>query len=249
MENGGLILGFNAEKIVNHYHFYAVFKDQEEYVVRSEQGEIGRITNSPPIGSRIGLAGRAWEIKEINPRQRIIWVKLVQGYATVYPAGGGVPLHPKIVQRIRQVLFEKTIYRYLQPQAQQRLSDARQMAQQHGMDKSNIIALGGGSFCVFPWTGSLAFSALRHKSRAAEHKSYKIELPNSPFYFTMSSANGVEGIRKNIESLCATSATIPVDKVALLNKYDEYIPKDLLVSSYLQDEMDVETMQKALMSI
>lgn len=249
MENGGLILGFNAEKIVHNYHFYAVFKEQERYVVRSEQGEIGHITTPLSVGSRLGLAGRAWEVKEIHARQRIIWVQLVQGYAEVYPAGGGVPIHPKIINRIRKVLLEQTTYRYLQPQAQRRLADARQIAQQHGMNKSNIIALGGNAFCIFPWMGSLAYRALLHASLADENKSYKIALPKSPFYFTMNSMDGSNGVQKSIESLCSTKLTVQTGKMPQFNKYDEYIPRNLLVSSYLHDEMDFEAMRESLLSI
>ena len=249
MESGGLIVGLKAERIVHNYHFFAVFKEQEEYVVRSKQGEIGRITNPPPVGSRMGLAGRAWEVKEINPRQRIIWAQLVQGYAIASSVGDGMHIHPKIIKRIKQVLFEPSVYRYLQPQAQQRLADARQMAQKHCIDKSNIIALGGNSFCVFPWMGTLAYRALLHASQADYNKSHGVELGNSPYYFIMNNADGIEGVRKNMKSLCSPNLALPAAKIPLLNKYDEYLPQDLLVSSYLQDEMDFEAMRESLLCI
>ena len=64
-----------GEKIVNNYHFYAVFTDNEEYAVRAQSGEIGRITSPPPEGFRFALAGRTWEVLRIDHRQRSLFVK------------------------------------------------------------------------------------------------------------------------------------------------------------------------------
>jgi ATP-dependent Lhr-like helicase len=41
-EQGGLIIGRAGEKVVNHFHFYTVFKVPEYYLVKDENKSIAR---------------------------------------------------------------------------------------------------------------------------------------------------------------------------------------------------------------
>ena len=60
-EEKGLIVGLKGERLINSFKFYAVFKDSEDYTVRSGSDEIGTITTPPPVGDRFALAGRVWD--------------------------------------------------------------------------------------------------------------------------------------------------------------------------------------------
>src|SRR5262249_34568896 len=79
----GLIIGLAGEKVVRNYRFYAVFIDNEEYLVRDESRPIGSIMLPPPPGERFALAGRTWETLEVEPKQKTVFVKQVQGKAAV----------------------------------------------------------------------------------------------------------------------------------------------------------------------
>ena len=78
-EEKGLIVGLKGEKLVNSFKFYAVFKDSEDYTVRKASEEIGTITNPVPVGERFALAGRVWEVEEINLLRKLIYVHPVEG--------------------------------------------------------------------------------------------------------------------------------------------------------------------------
>ena len=59
----------------------------------------------PPPGNRFTLAGRTWEILDIEPKAKTIWVKQVEGIAGISWRGGSSNIHPKILERMRRVLF------------------------------------------------------------------------------------------------------------------------------------------------
>jgi ATP-dependent Lhr-like helicase len=125
-----------------------------EYVVRDESMEIGSIIMPPPVGNRFALAGRTWEVLEIDSKRKTVFVKQVQGIASISWRGGSGNIHTKILERMRRVLFENVQYPYLQNEAKERLKAARQLATSAGLERDNIFSLGGNTCCIFPWMGT-----------------------------------------------------------------------------------------------
>lgn len=73
-EEKGLILGLKGERLSKSFKFYAVFKDDENYSVKHESEEIGTISSPPPVGDRFALAGRVWEVEELDLERKLIYV-------------------------------------------------------------------------------------------------------------------------------------------------------------------------------
>ena len=73
-EEKKIIIGLKGERIINSFKFYAVFKDSEDFTVRCDSEEIGTITTPPPVGDRFALAGRVWEVKEIDIPRKLLFV-------------------------------------------------------------------------------------------------------------------------------------------------------------------------------
>ncbi|MBR4292268.1 MAG: ATP-dependent helicase, partial [Clostridia bacterium] len=78
-EEKELIIGMKGERLINSFKFLAVFKDSEDFTVRCESDEIGTITTPPPVGDRFALAGRVWEVEELDVARKLIYVKRVKG--------------------------------------------------------------------------------------------------------------------------------------------------------------------------
>jgi ATP-dependent Lhr-like helicase len=78
-EEKGLIVGLRGEQLIKSFKFYAVFKDSEDYTVRCGSDEIGTITAPPPVGDRFALAGRVWEVEEVDISHKLIYVHSVDG--------------------------------------------------------------------------------------------------------------------------------------------------------------------------
>ena len=157
----GLIVGLAGERLLRSFKFYAVFKDSEDYTVRCGSDEIGTITTPPPVGDRFALAGRVWEVEELDIKRKLIYVKSVEGKMEVSWPGDYGEIHTKILERMRRVLAEDTIYPYLKPNAAHRLEVARHLARNTGMLEHSLVHLGGYSWCLFPWLGTRSFRTLR----------------------------------------------------------------------------------------
>lgn len=249
METGGLIIGIEGEKIVNNYRFYAVFADNEEYAVRSQSGEIGRITSPPPEGFRFALAGRTWEVLRIDHHQRSLFVKKVSGRSKTSWMGGGGYIHSRVLHRMRQVLLEDDKYRYLQPGAWERISHVRQLAGEVGFARQPIILLGDDTFCIFPWTGTISFNTfLRYlKYSTAERLQISAVSAIPPYCIKLTCTNGVDRLREELASLSRQHVVLPDllagNEAPEVNKFDRFIPETLRRKAFMADHLDVKAFE------
>ncbi len=246
-EEKTLIIGLAGERLLRSFKFYAVFKDSEDYTVRCGSDEIGTITTPPPVGDRFALAGRVWEVEELDIQHKLIYVKSVEGKMEVSWPGDYGEIHTRILKRMRRVLEEDAVYPYLKPNAQQRLSQARHVARNTGMLEHSIVPLGGYSWCLFPWLGTRAFRAMR-KLIAHYAKDYGItglEYEGCYFItFKMTKGNDYELIHGLCEELrrgaVNAEGLVASGEIPVFEKYDDYVPADLLRHAYATDKLDME---------
>ncbi len=246
-EEKGLIVGLKGERLVNSFKFYAVFKDSEDYTVRCESDEIGTITTPPPVGDRFALAGRVWEVEELDIARRLIYVKAVKGKMEVSWPGDYGEIHTKILERMRRVLEEDTVYPYLKPNARHRLEVARNLARNTGMLERSMVSLGGYTWCLFPWLGTRSFRTLRKfiAQNSARFKLTNLEFEGCyylmfkmergtdyEFIKTLNDIVSVEGIDK--------SRLVNVNEMPVFEKYDDFIPAELLRRQYAADKLRVD---------
>ena len=240
----GLIVGLAGERLLNSFKFYAVFKDSEDFTVRCGSDEIGTITTPPPVGDRFALAGRVWEVEELDIKRKLIYVKSVEGKMEVSWPGDYGEIHTKILERMRRVLEEDTVYAYLKPNAAHRLEVARHLARNTGMLEHSLVHLGGYSWCLFPWLGTRSFRTLR-KFIARESKDFKlsgIEFEGC-YYMTFRMERGSD--YELIRHLCDKAEREGIDceslvasgEIPIFDKYDEYIPGELLRHAYATDKL------------
>ena len=243
-EIGGLIIGLAGERLLRSYKFYAVFKDSEDFTVRCGSDEIGTITTPPPVGDRFALAGRVWEVEELDVQRKLIYVKKVDGKMEISWPGDFGEIHTKILMRMKQVLMEDTVYPYLKENAQKRLEIARRCARNTGMLDNSLVHLGGYSYCLFPWLGTRSFRTLRKylKNNAGDFKISGIEFEGCyyitfkmekthPDYLISALAENVERYGINCHKLVENG------EIPIFEKYDPYIPQDLLRKAYATDKL------------
>lgn len=132
-ENGGLIVGLTGERMVNNYKFYAVFRENVEYSVRSGPEELGTIVKPPPAGEKIAIAGRVWLVEEVDHKKREVYCTLVKGNIPAYFGDVAGDIHTRILERMYGVLNEQNGYPYLMRHAACRLQDARDTFQKSGV--------------------------------------------------------------------------------------------------------------------
>ncbi|MFB2973885.1 DEAD/DEAH box helicase [Aerosakkonema sp. BLCC-F183] len=250
-EQGELVVGSSAEKIVRSFHFYAVFAEQKEYIVRDDSMEIGSIIMPPSVGGQFTLAGRTWEVLDIEPKAKTLWVKQVEGMASIaWRGSSSANIHTRILQRMRQVLFEDVEYSYLQTGAKERLKAARQLARNAGLNKSNILSLEGKNCCIFPWMGTVAYRTLERLLNVfgREYLDMRSIGGSPPYFLTLKVGKSrPEDIRDAIVELCQREITaedlVNPQEAFKLQKYDEFIPPDLLRQAFAADYLDMEELR------
>ncbi len=251
-ENGGLITGLTGERVVNNYKFYAVFQENVEYSVRADSEELGTIVKPPPVGDKIAIAGRVWVVDEVDHKHRVVYCTLVKGNIPAYFGDVAGDIHTRILERMYAVLNEEKNYPYLMKHAVCRLMDARHTFHQAGMDKDELIHLGGKMWVLFPWLGSYAFLALERflKIKCGQRLSLKGLTSVRPYYiqFTMqvTKEEFFQILKEEAEKEFDPLDLVYPEEVPIFEKYDQYVPAELVRKGFAYGVLDVKGMKERI---
>ncbi|MFW9902958.1 MAG: DEAD/DEAH box helicase [Candidatus Thorarchaeota archaeon] len=248
IEDGGLIIGLDGERVVRNYRFYAVFPDVVEWTVKNteEFDEIGKIGQLFLPGDRFPLAGYTWEVKEIYPDQKLIIASKVGGRMRYFWPGGIAPVHTKVLEKMREVLFDDKIYPYLQSGAIERIQQVRALTREVKMDTRTLFQLAGHKFVLIPWAGSISFRTIR---RILELHSKELGIRSiseqSPYFFLFEAEDqSRDSLELEIKKLCNTiespTELIKEDEIFVWRKFDQYIPIDLQQQTLMNDYLDLK---------
>ena len=251
MEGGGLIVGLKGEKITNHFSFYAVFQDEETYQVVTKDGKVGTLTNCPAVGDVFILSGYSWKVVSMDEERKIIYVTRTKSNRIPTWIGSGGDIHNKIVERMKKVLQEDTIYTYLQPNAQRLLSDARNYARENQLFSKKILPHNNNSFFLCPWCGTKELRTMEKLFSCGLKETLDIyAVSNFNYYLQITSGLSIEDFllrchNLNID-LDAPNMVLPQTHTPKIDKYDLMVPEILLKSAFLYNQMDVPSAVKIL---
>jgi ATP-dependent Lhr-like helicase len=241
---GGLILGLTGERVVRNYKFLATFADPTEWAVKHQARDVGSISDAVPVGERFALAGRTWEVLDLNVEQRILSVRRVRGsLRTKFTGDHGGAIHDRVVERMRRVLAESTVYSYLTPRAVARLAEARALATSSEIaERPTVVPLGGNLLGLLPWCGTRKLTTMELRLRQ-EATTQRIQ--PSRFYLTLAPDTGdVDAALADMALVAsgpwsATQLTEPLTRAILCrDKYDEFLPDALLRQSFASQQLD-----------
>lgn len=252
-EQGGLIVGLTGERVVNSFKFYGVFVESEEYTVRSDSQELGTVVSPPPLGEKLAIAGAVWRVLDIDHKRHLVYVEQVKGSVPAYFGECPGDLDTKILERMREVLREEKHYPYLMKNAVARLSQARMTARASGAADRVLINLGGSMWCLLPWLGTYAFLAMERflKLKCADRLGLRNLDSARPFFiqFSMNADEETfftvlfEEIRKPVDPL----ELVYPKELPLFDKYDEYLPEELVRKGFACCVLDLEGLRKRIL--
>jgi len=254
MDQGGLIIGLEGEKIVNNYEFYGVFPNEEEWIVMHDSQKIGHVEEPHYAGEQITVAGFNWLVVGTDTKRLSVFVKPMPENLKYWWPGDRSLTHDRIIQRIKQALFEENEYPYLGPGAAKRLREGRIAAAELELDKYNVLDTGNGVTAIFPWMGHRNYRTLKNimshymKSEGAAKQIGGWE----PFYMTLKSGYGApEGLLAAIKTVFDGDINpndfLREDKIRAekknyeykVPKYDRYVPNVLLKKQVIEDYIDI----------
>lgn len=240
---GGLILGLAGEKVVRNFRFLATFQDTTEWAVKEGTRDIGTVGSPVPVGERMALAGRTWEVVDVVADQHVLVVRRVKGSLRTNFIGGGCgDIHDRVVERMRRVLIEDAVYPYLTERAVARLAEARAVAQASEIGKRpTLVPLGGNKIALVPWAGTQVVNTLA--LRLGQSESLKVS--DKGFFLEVTGTNtGVEAALDTLREIAAEDWSAeqilePMERPFLMRaKYDEFLPDDLLKKAYAAAHID-----------
>lgn len=253
-EQGGLIVGLAGERVINSFKFYGVFQESEEYTVRSESQELGTVVSPPPVGEKLAIAGHVWQVLDVDHKRRLIYCRQVKGSVPAYFGQCPGDLHTKILTRMRRVLQEDRQYPYLMKNAVARLEQARFTAAHSGVADKTLINLGGNMWCLLPWVGTYTFLTMERflKIKCADRLGLRNLDSARPFFiqFTMKADESAffrvlaEEIRKPIDPM----ELVYPKELPLFDKYDEYLPEELVKKGFALGVLDVDGLREKVLS-
>ena len=257
----GLIVGLQGEKIVNSHHFYAVFPEEEEYTVVAESRQIGRIELPPPPGERITLAGRTWEVKEVDLKQRMVFTVPVKGKIKTYWQGGGLRLDNRVLAAMREILLSEEEFPFLGEGACLRLGEARFSARNANLAKYQVLGLGGKTVCILPWMGTDQYHAFLFLLRKLLGKAFDFKSLGglAPYFILVRTGNGTvrelyDAIRDVFRHDMDIASLLDDEDVMSLKrsleyrtpKFDPFIPVGLHRKALLADHLDMPALAEAV---
>ena len=143
------------------------------------------------------------------------------------------------------------------PNAKKRLEIARHVARNTGMLKHSLVHLGGYTWCLFPWLGTVSFRTLRRFLLSECGKRFRISgleyegscymtfrmEAGTDFALVTALAEAVE--RRGIDRM----ALVHAGELPLYEKYDEYIPAELLRRAYAEDKLRSDEAERRILEM
>lgn len=234
---GDLILGLAGERVTAGHEFYAAFQGGNDWIVRSDEGEIGKLpaVAVPKPKQCIILAGRSWRVKELLEDSKVVLVvPSPKGAKPIFLSAGG-EIHTRIVQEMREVLLGETVPKYLQVDGAAILQSARTIFRKAELDQQNII-VGKGIIHWYPWVGTRTMRTLQMHAIAL---GIAADMDDLGLHFHLAD------FADFLDYLHATAAAdydpdVIADSLPIksFDKYDDFIPSPLLNVQNAHDHLD-----------
>ncbi len=269
-EDGGLLVGEKGEAAVNNYEFLAVFSVPSEFSVRCSAEEIGTVQTPFPEKAQFALAGQAWEVTELDMKERRIFVKHIPGIsANMWQDTGNEYVHTKVMKKIQEVLCSDEEYAFLDDSAKKRLSDIRRACRSAAMSvavpySDRMIAGSSPSapslgialpitptmYAMFPFLGTRACMALMYELRQRGFGANVWVHRYIPVCIEVKTDRSLAELETALAEIKLNGAdkyafNIP-DNCEITGKYNDYIPRELLKKQYIEDYLDAEDMKANL---
>ncbi|MDR2842089.1 MAG: DEAD/DEAH box helicase [Spirochaetaceae bacterium] len=228
-----LLLGARGEKLTSHFAFYAAFNQRAEYRIISETTFLGTlpVNSNLQIGDYIIFAGKAWTIKEINPKKHIIEVEYFEGGHPPVFYGSGFSIHTMIRKRMRSLYESSEIPIFADSNTKQLLKEGRSLYKKLNLNKNTVIQ-SPDSTVLLTWMGDKANRALHVLLKHYGMYSYTSGIGLT---FQGKTPEEVNNILRYLKK-----STIPAPEKLLhhsqtlnVEKWDKFLPPKLCIKNYI----------------
>ncbi len=237
--DGLLLHGEVGEQIVNHYDFYVTFPTTEEFTLYHQGKAIGMLPIDGPIavGQLLIFAGRRWRVDAIDDEAKAIMLSPSSGGVPPLFGGEGGQVDCEVRKAMR-VLYESDIVpRYLNRGARQLFEQGVSAYRIHDLASSQVIPDGDQLLCM-PWSSDAIVDTL-----ALGLVTRGIPASREQFALVVKSRDAVavrDALAAFVESPPASAESLAeVVPTKAKEKYDRYLPPELLNADYAARALDL----------
>lgn len=255
LESGELVLGVIGERISSHYSFYAVFKTPEEFRIVSGTKTLGTlpVDSMVLVGQHIIFGGKRWLVIDIDSEKKTIFVKKAVGGKPPNFGGSGMAVHDTVRQEMFNILCEGD---YRIAVSGQKLDFADKLAQglfqesvtffQAAGLQQNVLLQNGSSTEIFTWLGDKTVNTIAAllvlSGYEVGHYAGVIEISRSSITELTQTLNSFAS--SQLPSATELARSVLEKRV---DKFDEFLPEDLLTVGYGARAFDICNAQKWLL--
>jgi len=238
MDEGDLILGLEGERIVKSFEFYSAFMSAKELKVVHCGKHVGSISGlmPPQVSDHILLAGRRWQVVHVDDRTSTIEVVPAKGRKSAMFSPSGGFIDDKVFEKMRQVLLSDKDYAYLSKGAKIWLNEARVAAAEASLRTSSWVELSSQSCLFFPWCGTKTLMTMTLLSKYAGIESGARD--DVAIEFRASVSDTRTRLLELLKYLPTPEDVADLAVEQVFRKYDEYLPSDVLESSFIANIMN-----------
>ncbi|QCE32794.1 DEAD/DEAH box helicase [Acetobacteraceae bacterium] len=245
--SGTLLHGEIGDRIVNNFEFYASFKSQDEFRLVSNGKTLGTLPIKGVIKPKTTLlfAGKAWMVQSISEAEKTLYLTETRR-AAVKIHGEGGRVHHQIRQEMRRICAGSAPLRFLDPQAQEFIHEARMAWREFGLSHTNLIDH-GDRLQILTWAGDNENEAIMCYLNAHEISARNNELG----IMIDKEMESAEEILERIKEIKA-DPKIPLEKLLKdaqnlqREKWDWALPEELLWENYASANLNLEAGSKWL---
>jgi ATP-dependent Lhr-like helicase len=244
-----LIVGLEGERLLRSKDFYAVFMTSEEYEVLEGMRKIGQLDKGSfiNIGDNIILAGKLWTIKDIDDKRNKVYVSKAINAKRPNYSGGGAKLHPRIPEKMMEILCSEKEYVYVDESGIDTLKDVRKAYHMYEVTPNyRMIWVTKGEVLFETYTGNVIAKTLMWMLRYMGVESKSIDgIGRIKFDDTYPFMEILHQLKeKNWEAI----DLIPFikDREFFSSKYFVYLPEDLKIIMHIAHEIDIQGVKEYL---
>lgn len=147
-KTGLLLHGVRAEKLVNHYEFYAAFSSPDAFRLVEGTRTLGTlpVARGLSVGQPLVFGGRRWVASEIDFRQRVVYVTADSSGVPPIFDGTSAMIHDAVRSEMKRTLLDTAPVTFLDDTARALLAQARDYARKHDIehhavyrDKTHVV--------------------------------------------------------------------------------------------------------------
>lgn len=242
LNSGELVLGIEGERITNSYTFYAVFKTPEEFRIVAGSKTLGTLPVDSLIlkDQNIIFGGRRWKVTDIDDDKKVIYVTSTKGGKPPKFNGSGMSIHDRVRQEMLSI-YRTGDYRievgnqkidFVDSIGKQLFQDGAYLFKEANLEKQPIYQSGKHCY-IFSWMGDKVVNTLTvlliKSGFVCNNFGGVIEVQNS-------NVNDIKRCLINLTNNKLPDETALAETLSiqqkLVDKYDEYLPENLLTEGY-----------------